>query len=326
MKGIFRMRSIMKKYLLIIFCSLILTGCANESINKSEKKETVVTTDLQVETINDTMEIIELTEENEVLPNNIKKVDLSLPENSKYIKSLDEFTYNKEYELSDGRKIVEDKCIYLEEPFEERTILVDIINDQQYAVFCGMIDENRFYYYIIEHESTAGMGIYNLETQEDFRIDKTEDNIYHYVPRKIIGNSLLLEKCKIATCGGWSRIDLDSYEVTDFKCTFMQTESNYSAVDFSSDGTKAALYKRNKIAKNANEMNEYKISIYSVDEDKEIDSYIFSSKNNYINHRLYYNEDNIYFYAYYFDDHPKNFAEASQYIDEPIANLYIINL
>lgn len=322
----------MKKYIIIMLV-LILTGCADESSKKSEVIETevsktVITTNIQNETVEETTEAAELTTENDILPDNIEKIDLSLPENSKYTKDLGEFTYNEEYELPDRRKIVEDKSIYLEELSGERTTLIEIPEEytEQYAVFCDMIDENRFYYYIIWHESTAGTGIYNLETSEDFRIDKTEDQKYHYVPYKIIGNSLLLKKWKIADCGGLAKLDLDSYEVTEFKCSFMESDKNYSAVDFSADGTKAAMYKRNKIAKNTNDMNEYKIIIYSIDNDSVLDNYVFSSKNDYINYKiLYYSENQIYFYAYYFEDHPKSFQEASENKYEPKCNLYIIN-
>lgn len=293
-----------KLLVFIIICFMFITGCNTES--SAELNEAKAETENLTETVAETTEV---TEPDSILCDNIQEIDLDKPENSKYLQYVREFTYNEEYELPDGSKIIEDKNLYLEEQSGKRTALIEVPDEQteKYVKFCDMIDDNRFYYYIIWHESTAGTGIYNLATGEDFRIDKSEDN-WHYIPVKVIGNNLLLKKCKIATCGGLAKLDLDSYEVTDFKCSFMTSDKNYSNVDFSFDGTKAAMYKRTGIAKNENDMNEYTISIYYLNDDKILNNYIIRSKNDYINYRvLYYNDSQIYFYAFQYGEDPKNY-------------------
>ncbi len=45
----------------------------------------------------------------------IKELDLSRLENKTYLQYKKEFTYKNEYSLLDGRKIVEDKNLYLED-------------------------------------------------------------------------------------------------------------------------------------------------------------------------------------------------------------------
>lgn len=297
----------MKIITMIIFCCMLLTGCNSSNITESSAIEKFLETEIAAEI---TTEIAEpVTETDSILSDNIQEINLKLPENSAYLNLVKKFTYNEEYELPDGRKIVEDKSIYLEETSGERTVLIEIPEEQtqQYAVFCDMIDSNRFYYYIIWHESTAGMGIYNLETGEDFRIDKSEDG-WHYIPKKVIGNNLLLVKSKIASCGGIARLSLDNYEITDFECSFMKDDKNYSFLDFSPDGNKAALFKRAKAAENENDMNEYTISIYSLYDDKILNQYTFKSKHNYINYRLlYYSENQVYLYVYQYGEFPKNY-------------------
>lgn len=61
-------------------------------------------------------------------------------------------------------------------------------------------------------------------------------------------------------------------------------------------------------------MNEYQVAIYSLTEEKMLETYNFSSENDYINHQLvYYNENQVYLYASQYGDNPKDF-------------LYIINI
>lgn len=115
---------------------------------------------------------------------NIQKLDLSLSENSTYLQYRKIFSYNNEYVLSDGRKIIEDKNLYLEDLSGNKSVLIEVPEEEteKYVVFWDMIDNNRFCYYIINHETTGISGIYDLEGGEVFHIDVCDDNSA-YVPR-----------------------------------------------------------------------------------------------------------------------------------------------
>lgn len=177
-----------------------------------------------------------------------------------------------------------------------------------------MIDDDRFGYYIINHETTGGSGIYNLKTGEDFRIDVCKDHSA-YVPKIIVDNYLYFTRGFIDTFKGFGKLNLDTYEFIEIDSSQLFNDTHYlGEANISPDGTKAAIYGIVSKALSPNEMNEYQVAIYSLTEEKMLETYNFSSENDYINHQLvYYNENQVYLYASQYGDNPKDF-------------LYIINI
>ena len=172
----------MKK--LVVFVALIMCLFSMSCDNKygtnqvtSSDQHTEIT---QIETNETTNNLL-------IQSDNIQKLDLSLSENSTYLQYRKIFSYNNEYVLSDGRKIIEDKNLYLEDLSGNKSVLIEVPEEEteKYVVFWDMIDNNRFCYYIINHETTGISGIYDLEGGEVFHIDVCDDNSA-YVPKKVV--------------------------------------------------------------------------------------------------------------------------------------------
>lgn len=300
----------MKKSFIIFVLLLSLTGCKKNDIRLDEQDKNSDSATTQVVT-DDAVDADHLSEDN------IQIIDLNMPENSDYLQYRTEFTYGNEYSLPDGRKIIEDKNIYIQDLSGNKVTVIEISEEEteKYAVFWNMIDDNRFCYYIVNHETTGGSGIYNLETGEDFRIDVCEDHSA-YVPKTIVNNYLYFTRGFIDSFKGIGRLDLDTYEFTeiDFSHLFENNIYYSGESDISPDGTKIALYRMVSRASEPNGMNEYQVTIYSLDNDKILQSYNFFSENEYVNYQLlYYSENQVYLYA-------------SQYGDNPKDHLYIINI
>ena len=248
---------------------------------------------------------------------NIQELDLSLFENSNYLQYKKAFSYNNEYVLSDGRRIIEDKNLYLEDSSGNRELLIEVPKEEteKYVVFWNIIDNNRFGYYIVNHETMSSSGIYNLETGEDYRIDVCDDNSA-YSPKKVGENYLYFSKSFIADFRGISKLNLDTYEFTEINCSSLLDNGTYYLrdLDISPNGTKAAVYGIISKSSSKNEMNEYQVAIYSLTEEKILKTYNFFSENDYVNHQLlYYSEKQLYLYVSQYGNNPKDF-------------LYIINL
>ena len=248
---------------------------------------------------------------------NIQKLDLSLSENSTYLQYRKIFSYNNEYVLSDGRKIIEDKNLYLEDLSGNKSVLIEVPEEEteKYVVFWDMIDNNRFCYYIINHETTGISGIYNLEGGEVFHIDVCDDNSA-YVPKKVVENYLYFSKGFISDFKGVGKLNLDNYEFIEIDCSPLLDNNIYylGGPDISPDGTKAAVYGIVSKASKPNELNEFQVAIYSLTEEKILETYNFLSENDYVNHQLlYYSDEQVYLYL-------------SQYGDDPEDFLYIINI
>ena len=248
---------------------------------------------------------------------NIQKLDLSLSENSTYLQYRKIFSYNNEYVLSDGRKIIEDKNLYLEDLSGNKSVLIEVPEEEteKYVVFWNMIDNNRFCYYIINHETTGISGIYDLEGGEVFHIDVCDDNSA-YVPKKVVENYLYFSKGFISDFKGVGKLNLDNYEFIEIDCSPLLDNNIYylGGPDISPDGTKAAVYGIVSKASKPNELNEFQVAIYSLTEEKILETYNFLSENDYVNHQLlYYSDEQVYLYL-------------SQYGDDPEDFLYIINI
>lgn len=248
---------------------------------------------------------------------NIQKLDLSLSENSTYLQYRKIFSYNNEYVLSDGRKIIEDKNLYLEDLSGNKSVLIEVPEEEteKYVVFWDMIDNNRFCYYIINHETTGISGIYDLEGGDVFHIDVCDDNSA-YVPKKVVENYLYFSKGFISDFKGVGKLNLDNYEFIEIDCSPLLDNNIYylGGPDISPDGTKAAVYGIVSKASKPNELNEFQVAIYSLTEEKILETYNFLSENDYVNHQLlYYSDEQVYLYL-------------SQYGDDPEDFLYIINI
>lgn len=316
------MKKLLIMFIILLFCTSCNTNKAGfNGHSQSSNSETIITKEV-VSTEAVTIEPTQITsaetyDSDYLLNENIQMIDLSMPENSKYLKYMKKFTYKNEYSLPDGRKIVEDKNLYLEDLSGNRETLIEVPEEEteKCVVFWDMIDNNRFCYYIINHETTGVSGIYDLEGGEVFHMDVCEDRS-RYTPLKIFNNYLWLEKGHKADFKGFGKLNIDTYEFTEIDCTSELDNNIYywCGPDISPDGTKAAIYGIVSKALSPNEMNEYQVAIYSLTEEKMLETYNFSSENDYINHQLvYYNENQVYLYASQYGDNPKDF-------------LYIINI
>lgn len=307
----------MKKLLAAALSLLLCTGC-NASEQSSDKQDSIVesvTSDVTQSVTDHTTTTVDTSTTDEMMKD-IQLIDLNLPENSSYLEDYKEFTYGNEYSLSDGRKIIEDTNLYLEDEAGNRTAILEVPEEEteKYVVFGEMIDDNRFSYYIVNHESTGGSGVYNLENGRDFRIDVCDDHSA-YVPGKAVGHDLYFSKGLISDFRGIGRLNLDTYEFTELDCSALLDSDTYywCGPAFSSDGTKAAVYGIVSDASETNGLNEYQVAIYSLAEEEVISTYHFFSRYDYVNHQLLYrNDGEVYLYL-------------SQYGDNPQRHLYIID-
>ena len=302
----------MKK--LVVFATLIMCLLSMSCDNKYETNQ-VTSSDQHIEITQ--IETNETTTNLLIQCNNIQKLDLSLSENSTYLQYRKIFSYNNEYVLSDGRKIIEDKNLYLEDLSGNKSVLIEVPEEEteKYVVFWDMIDNNRFCYYIINHETTGISGIYDLEGGEVFHIDVCDDNSA-YVPKKVVENYLYFSKGFISDFKGVGKLNLDNYEFIEIDCSPLLDNNIYylGGPDISPDGTKAAVYGIVSKASKPNELNEFQVAIYSLTEEKILETYNFLSENDYVNHQLlYYSDEQVYLYL-------------SQYGDDPEDFLYIINI
>lgn len=305
----------MKRLFAIIILFLCLMGCSMNDA-QSDEQHIEKSSDYKIteaESITDETEISSAIFSN----TKIKELDLSRSENKTYLQYKKYFTYKNEYSLPDGRKIVEDKNLYLEDLSGNRETLIEVPEEEteKYVVFWDMIDNNRFCYYIINHETTDVSGIYDLEGGEVFHMDVCEDRS-RYTPLKIFNNYLWLEKGHKADFKGFGKLNIDTYEFTEIDCTSELDNNIYywCGPDISPDGTKAAIYGIVSKASKPNELNEYQVAIYSLTEEKILKTYNFLSENDYVNHQLlYYSDNQVYLYVSQYGDNPKDF-------------LYIINV
>lgn len=306
----------MKRLFAVIILILSITGCSMNDV-QSDEPRIEKSSDYRITEPESITAETETNPANLLSDDNIKEFDLNQPENKSYLQYKKEFSYKNEYSLPDGRKIIEDKNLYLEDLSGNKVPIIEVPEEEteKYVVFWDMIDDNRFCYYIINHETTDGSGIYNLETGEDFRIENCDDHS-GYVPKKIVDNYLFFSKGRKSDLSGFGKLNLDTYEFTEIDCSPLLDNNVYywCGPDISPDGTKAAVYGIVSKASKPNEMNEYQVAIYSLTDEKILKTYNFFSENEYINHQLlYYSDDQVYLYASQYGDNPKDF-------------LYIFNL
>lgn len=252
--------------------------------------------------------VIEITD-------NIKLYDLTLSENTEYRpKNL---VVGRSYEMS-GYGTIKEKGngIILETISREQKELIstDEYEGFVYADIKCKIDDSRFVYRITAEESTIECGIYNLETDEKFRIENNTEYTmnYPYNPQYVAGNYLILYKGWIYSGRNfsYSRLNLDTLEISDVDSEYISQEDRYPEIAFSPDGKTGAVFS----GKNKND--EYVITLFSLDDDTKVAEYKFSSENEYTSFDLeFVSEYQLYVYAYEKDDVGSNYLYA---IDIPV--------
>lgn len=231
------------------------------------------------------------------IADNIKLYDLTVPENTEYRPK--NFIVAQIYEMSDYGKITEsDEGIVLKTTSGEKKVLIsnDDYKGFAFAYVRCIIDDSRFVYYRTTGDAIVECGIYNLETDEKFIIENNTEYTmnYPYDPRYIAGNYLILYKGWVYSGRNfsYSRLNLDTLEITDVDSKYISEEQRLPKVAFSQDGKTAAVFS----GKNKN--GEYVITLFSVDDDTKTAEYKFSSDNEYTDFNLeFVSKYQLYVYA-----------------------------
>jgi len=320
-----------KNFNILILTLIFLSSCGNYTNGKPYEDvigDTEITISEKPATIESSITVSQI--------DNVREIDLNLVENSEFLQYNPRKSYQPGEFATDGyghswRNIMisgermiaegateESGYLYLVEDSGEKKMLVSASCDDYpgnipYLLFGDMIDENQFYYIVAIHETTAGFGIYDLATGKDYRMDGD------YIPVKAIDNYLMLENGFISDIRGFGKLNLDNYHLieTDFLSWQEQDKSEFlyfGGVDFSPDGTKAAIYAVSK-TNGVRDVNEYQLLIYSIAEERVLQTYNFFSINEYVNHSLVYlNEEQVFIFAF-----RATYSDSQDY-------LYIIDL
>ena len=293
----------MKKITAVFLAALLLAGCSSN--NKSEKSSDIPP-EIQSETTSVTTEssIEELTTEaltNEaplaVTNNHIQELDLSLPENSAYSQYDEENLSKSEFEVPDfGTLICENGNITLLSASNEINGLIDLPVESEtvYVTIDSIIDNSRFSYTIHQEDANLGCGVYNLATGEDFRIEPAEGHIGYY-PKCVSGDYLILSRARISDFYGYSRLNLNTYELDDIPDSLFK-ERRYTVCDaFSPDGKFSANI---FVDRSGSLENVYTVSLISIETGDLLEEYTFSSENDYVNFSMkFVSENELYVYA-----------------------------
>lgn len=285
----------MNKIFLLTSClTLILSGCTAYSKESSSlieetvseiNTETAVTTEIIEEAVLDIPVVMPVTE----LSDNIKLYDLSFPENIEY--RSDNKIWGVSYEYENGRIIEKDGNIFLENTSGESKALIELPYDYEtvYAMINFMIDDSRFAYTIKQEDFSLGCGVYNLADGSDFRIEPSEKS--SYFPQCVSGEYLILSRGFIAEHYGYSKLDLNTLELTNIDSHYI-LQNRWSNAAFADDGkTAAAISQRNAD-------DEYSVTLFSLSDDKIINEYTFVSDKEYISFTLKFVPNNkLYVYA-----------------------------
>ena len=293
----------MKKFLLILCSVFLLTGCSDKT---SESSISDINSESQAESQTETP----VESENELpvteIADNIKLYDLTFPENKEYLQDSQEFPYIKEYEMSSGKILAENGNIYFENFFGDRTALIELPAESEtvYVVINCIIDRYQFAYSIIQEDSSLGCGVYDLASNEDFRIENTDR--CRYFPQKVSGDYLILTRGFIADFYGYSKLNLKTFELTDINTDFIENKRYLPCTAFSVDMKTTA-----NISADYSEVPEYIVTLFSLENEKVIEEYKFSSKNKYTNFDLKFVSDNkLYIYALKEGDSEFNYLYA----------------
>lgn len=244
------------------------------------------------------------TEQLMLSDSSVTELDLSLNENKEYRRLEEEYSGGGEFEMAGWGKIIDDEELWLETESVERSLLIRIPEDnsQMNAEYRGKIDDDRFYYFIVNHEFIAGAGVYDLSKGEDFRLPY-ESGEANYVPVESVGDSLILFKSRKDELCGYAKLDLETYELTDFDLSLDPDMYQLSCIDISPDGSAAANI---SVGEKDGSFRKYAVSLYSFETEKLIKQYVFYSENDYVNFKLDFVTDNqLYVYAYQYGGNPK---------------------
>lgn len=294
----------MKKFLLLTFCTvLMLSGCTSystESRSTAEETaseintETAVSSEIIEESVLDIPVVMPVTE----ISDNIKLYDLSFPENIEY--RSENKVRGVSYEMPEYGKIIEkDRNICLENSSGETDALIELPFDYEtvYAMINFVIDDSRFAYIINQEDFSLGCGVYNLADGSDFRIKPLERCCYF--PQYVSGEYLILSRGFINEHYGYSKLDLNTFELTDIDSQYI-LENMWTNAAFADDGkTAAAISQRNADG-------EYTVTLFSLSDDKKINEYIFVSDKEYISFTLEFVLNNK-LYVYVTDNEFNNY-------------------
>ncbi len=182
---------------------------------------------------------------------NITQLDFSHPENRAYKKDRPSFQFfegatevtkvkveedAEGYRIPDGRVLFTDYAtgnLYLLTESGQETLLlagyrsagVGLGDDfeQETVYFDGMIDEHRFVYTIGGFFYQYGMGVYDLSSGMDYRIDAEMEPWSYWYPQKVVGDQLYFAGCMDYSPGvGMKKIgklDLNSYAFSKTELT-----------------------------------------------------------------------------------------------------------
>lgn len=247
------------------------------------------------------------------ISDNITLYDLILPENTEYRPK--NFVVGRSYDMSDYGTIKEkDRNIILETLLGEQKELIstDDYVGFVYAYIRCKIDDSRFVYCINCEESIIECGIYNLETGEKYSIENNTEYTmnYPYSPQYVTGNYLILYKGWVYSGRNfsYSRLNLDTLEITDVDSKYIPQEQRTPSVAFSQDGKTAAVFS------GKSEDGEYIITLFSLDDDTKVAEYKFSSENEYKSFKLEF-ASKYELYVYATDESGYNYLYA---IDIPV--------
>lgn len=286
---------------------LIMTGCSstasgNSSVqDKTESAAEIITEKMPVGTSGMSAESI-ASQFEPIADSRLLYIDLTKQSNFSYRKKD---AIETEYEMRGFGKVANEDngdfgIVLTEADGEKRTLIVSDAPQGAggWAMLRCKIDESRFAYTIGVDEYTTGAGIYDLETESAYVIkNNTEHRNYPYQPMYVSGNYLILYTGTLISGKpfGYSRLDLDTHEITPVESEYFSPQRQIPNGAFSADGTKAAAV---SYGVENNGMFEYDITVFSPDTGEKFDEYHISVPEKHPNFSLEFTEDgSLYVYA-----------------------------
>lgn len=286
---------------------LIMTGCSstasgNSSVqDKTESAAEIITEKMPEGTSGMSAESI-ASQFEPIADSRLLYIDLTKQSNFSYRKKD---AIETEYEMRGFGKVANEDngdfgIVLTSSDGEKRTLIVSDAPQGAggWAMLRCKIDESRFAYTIGVDEYTTGAGIYDLETESAYVIkNNTEHRNYPYQPMYVSGNYLILYTGTLISGKpfGYSRLDLDTHEITSVESEYFSPQRQIPNGAFSADGTKAAAV---SYGVENNGMFEYDITVFSPDTGEKLDEYHISVPEKHPNFSLEFTVDgSLYVYA-----------------------------